>query len=571
MAANLSTIPVILEEEGTSVKELFLDGNNLAKLSDYGFYNSGFHHVKKLSLRNSNIKVMSEKLFFNLTSLESLDLSGNLLFMLHPHQFDFLPALRSLDLSHNTLSYLASTTFTSVSSCLSHLSLAGNILATLPSSIFPLLYTLTTLDMSSNPWTCDCMLAELHSGLALANTIPEQIMCSSPLALLDKSWEQLDTSAFLCSPVVTVQELVASQSGQTANLPCKVRASPGTEVVWLDGDRVIQHLGHPGQGRDPHLHQSYSLTLEEYAPGKYLTTFLSVLSIHNISESSTGFYTCLAWNNVGMEQKTVTLSLEEIMGARSQSSVTLIVGVTSVIIIILFLVVMITILCYCRSIKGAYDVGMDIKTFANERISDDDVAEDKFTNEKGLKTLSRHSTDVTFVSTENIEGGNCEAARTTPVGCSSLPRSLSDQTAQTRLVHTCQQHSQAMSVDNLAAMTSLVSHLPHTCTSLGTVPVHTTEQAYSCASHHQQHHPHVPSYATMPRRYSSHHQPYLSGIGMSSGHFHNTSGTSELNPLPKNLVQPQPRHYALLHSSPSRHSSPTKTQHLVVISEAVEL
>ena len=263
------------------------------------------------------------------------------------------------------------------------------------------------------------------------------------------------------------------------------------------------------------------------------------------------------------------------MGARSQSSVTLIVGVTSVIIIILFLVVMITILCYCSSIKGAYDVSMDTKTFANERISDEDVAEDKVSNEKGLKTLSRHSTDETFVSTENIEGGNdsgnCEAARTTPVGCSSLPRSLSDKTAQPRLVHTCQQHSQAMSVDNLAAMTSLVSHLPHTCTSLGTVLVHTTEQAYICASHHQQHHPYVPSYATMPRRYSSHHQPYLSGIGLTSGHFHNTSGTSGLNPLPKNPVQPLPRQYALLHSSPSRHSSPTKTQHLVVISEAVEL
>ena len=186
-AANLTSVPVMVEERGITVEVLILDGNNLNKLLDNEFTNAGFNDLEKLSLRNCNMKILSEKLFYNLTNLQDLNLSGNLLSQLLPNQFALLPQLRILDLSHNTLSYMPSLTLTRLSSSLSHLYLAGNILTGLPDSTFPLLSTLTTLNMSANPWTCDCLLAGLHARLVQTNSISTQTTCTRPLALLDQS------------------------------------------------------------------------------------------------------------------------------------------------------------------------------------------------------------------------------------------------------------------------------------------------------------------------------------------------------------------------------------------------
>ena len=83
--------------------------------------------------------------------------------------------------------------------------------------------------------------------------------------------------------------------------------------MWVDGDHghVIHHLGHPVQERDPHLYQSYSISITDLMSGNYSTNIRSQVSIHNITKSSGGLYTCLAWNKVGMEQRNVMLKVEK--------------------------------------------------------------------------------------------------------------------------------------------------------------------------------------------------------------------------------------------------------------------
>ena len=154
---------------------------------------------------------MGEKLFYKLPNLQSLDLSNNLISHLHPRQFYYLTKLSYLDLSHNTISNLPGSTITSLSSSLSQLNLAGNILNSLPSSTFSILSSMSILDLSSNPWNCNCMLAEFHHKLSQSNSVPTGTTCSTPLVLLKKKWDELDTSFFLCKPVMSVQELVTSE------------------------------------------------------------------------------------------------------------------------------------------------------------------------------------------------------------------------------------------------------------------------------------------------------------------------------------------------------------------------
>ena len=84
-AANLTSVPVITEESGIIVKVLILDGNNLTKLLNYEFTNAGFNSLVKLSLRNCNMKILPQNLFHNLTNLQDLNLSGNLLSQLLPN------------------------------------------------------------------------------------------------------------------------------------------------------------------------------------------------------------------------------------------------------------------------------------------------------------------------------------------------------------------------------------------------------------------------------------------------------------------------------------------------------
>jgi len=410
MAANMTSIPVMIEEKGEVVNKLSMDGNYLTKLLDYEFYIAGFKNVEILSLKNSNVKKMEEKLFYKLPNLQRLDLSNNLISNLHPRQFYYLPKLRSLDLSHNTLSYLHGSTITSLATSLSHLHLAGNILTSLPSSTFSILSRLSTLDLSSNPWTCNCMLAELHFKLRLANSIPADTMCSAPLALLEKTWDELDTSAFLCKPDMSVQDLVTSEVGFTVTMSCNVTSSPDTEVMWVDGDygQVIHHLGHPVQERDSHLYQMYNVsTTTDHTSGKYSTTTLSQLNINNVSKTSAGLYTCLAWNKVGMEQKNIVLKVEKRnIKSEKQNLMSLMVVVPAGISALAL--VLILCLCVWRSGFRVYVV-KDEKTIqikAGSRKNNTNDSEVKAQMGEKVKgddnvTLSRHSTEITVVKSED--------------------------------------------------------------------------------------------------------------------------------------------------------------------------
>jgi len=520
-AANLTSVPVITEGRGITVQGLILDGNNLSMLLDYEFTNAGFNNLVKLSLRNCNMKILSEKLFYNLTNLQDLNLSGNLLSQLPPNQFALLPQLRILDLSHNTLSYMHSSTLTSLSSSLSHLYLAGNILTSLPDSSFSLLSTLTTLKMSANPWTCDCLLAGLHARLVQTNSIPTKTTCSRPLALLDQSWAELVTSDFGCRPVVSAQELVTSWPGHTASLQCNVTASPGTEVLWLDGARVLHNNAHPGQDRDPHLYQQYGIKLDQHMPGEYSTTYISVLSIKNISMTSAGFYTCLAWNKVGMDQKHISLNLEDTVElVVDDMEATVIIGVAAFVIIIVIIIIF---LCYLRSGKGhlrksgVYFVSSSrskVKVNLKHR-SSKTGSHGRVTQEDGPGTLSRHSTDQPGTLSRNstdqtiilAEGGDGQSdivvhSDSDPGNAGTvapLVRASSDQPAIMGVMTTS--WPQAQCLDYLDRYSSQVSHLPRSRASLGTVP--STDQTYTYFN--PVHHHHGSAYATLPRRYSCGH------------------------------------------------------------------
>ena len=99
-AANLTRIPFIAQSK-KPVQILILDNNNLTRLPSFAFFDASWQDLQKLSLRNCNINLLPENLFYRLKSLKVLNLSGNLLTGFLPRQFSHLLSLTSLDLSHN--------------------------------------------------------------------------------------------------------------------------------------------------------------------------------------------------------------------------------------------------------------------------------------------------------------------------------------------------------------------------------------------------------------------------------------------------------------------------------------
>lgn len=131
-----------------SLQVLDLSENRIEDL-----YSETFRTMKNLRILNlakNNLRSLSNDLFAR-TSLEAIDLSGNLLDVMPSNAISEVgETLRKLDLSNNHIEHLDSTMFAAVTG-LSSLNLVGNKLSILPDNVFTSVGNLLTLDLSVNP------------------------------------------------------------------------------------------------------------------------------------------------------------------------------------------------------------------------------------------------------------------------------------------------------------------------------------------------------------------------------------------------------------------------------------
>lgn len=152
-----------------------------------------------------------------LTGLLSLDLSGNQLASLSPGMFSYLPSLRQLFLNNNSLVAIHSGSFSGMNN-LHVLDLSHNAFRTFRADALQELETLGNIQivLGDNPYACSCEIRYFVAWLneSRARVDVDALRCSSPRGLNNSRLWGLSVQAIGC--VVPVQTEVANLTLQTS-------------------------------------------------------------------------------------------------------------------------------------------------------------------------------------------------------------------------------------------------------------------------------------------------------------------------------------------------------------------
>lgn len=173
-----TTIPNNLS---SNVQVLDLSNNNIPELKKDAFMSVGLVNLHKLIARSCSIELVDKDAFRGLEILIELDLSDNIIHVLHPNTFRDSFRLRKIILNRNLIQRLQNGLFSNMSflqtvefnGCLlSHiepktfynitkfniLELSGNQLVNIDSEVLYSVPSLMNLGIANNPWRCDCKL-----------------------------------------------------------------------------------------------------------------------------------------------------------------------------------------------------------------------------------------------------------------------------------------------------------------------------------------------------------------------------------------------------------------------------
>ena len=189
--------------------------------------------------------------FSGLTSLTTLDLSGQSLTTLTAGIFTGLGALTTLNLSDNSLAALPANIFTGLGA-LTTLNLSDNQLATVPSGIFTPLAKMTSLDFSGNQFSA--LPAGIFSGLTLSLTTlnlsnqfgndatPNNEIDSLPLTLTPSWAGGTATVTVPAGAPAALTVMLTAVGGNSANATITVAtgATSGTAALTASGAKNVE-------------------------------------------------------------------------------------------------------------------------------------------------------------------------------------------------------------------------------------------------------------------------------------------------------------------------------------------
>ncbi len=98
---RLKTLTVMMFDNSTSLKFLFIDGNELGFLLPPHLY--GLRRLRELNLSRNKLTVVTFGAFLNMQKLEILNLSHNRIQAITSQAFEGLSSLREIYLDHNDL------------------------------------------------------------------------------------------------------------------------------------------------------------------------------------------------------------------------------------------------------------------------------------------------------------------------------------------------------------------------------------------------------------------------------------------------------------------------------------
>ena len=280
---DLTKLPTGLVNLQDTVTQLTLDGNNFEDedgdiLDDIG----DLTKLRKLSVQNSKIKVLTYDLFDNLDDLIVLKLARNQIISVDDDTFEWNPLkLEIVDMSHNQIRYIQHFLFYDLTS-LQEISLNNNKIAFVHPHAFQKLTQLRRLDLSENhlhtfnpmwvrplknaglqslnfeknPWSCDCsneaardFLNENYWVKDLIDQYP--IKCKATDSQLDlfdelsqyqnKKLTDTGSKKLPCSPprIVGISKSSTIEAGKSVLLKCIAQGLPQPSISWIAPDQDV--------------------------------------------------------------------------------------------------------------------------------------------------------------------------------------------------------------------------------------------------------------------------------------------------------------------------------------------
>ncbi|XP_013200763.2 uncharacterized protein LOC106143264 [Amyelois transitella] len=360
--ANCSNIQEIPKTLSADIQNLDLSYNALYEISSNAFEDVQLINLKKLYLRECKLETIHRNGFSGLAIMIELDLSKNALRSLHADSFketvkirwiilndnlleklddglfSNLPFLQKVELSNNRLQQIGVKTFVNVPK-LNTLELDGNRLEHLKVDTLNSL-SLSNLEVHDNPWRCDCYLQPFRNWVISKHLYTSPITCKEPAKVQGKTWKDLDSGDFACRPSVVYpsNSTTIRSSDTNITLSCHVTGNPLPEVNWVQNAQIIDGSLRLGDIK-------YIITQSNSDNSKWVN-----LTILEAESTDNGDYLCVAKNQGGVEERSLTLVVTHeppgviVPAGMDSNMLPVLIGVSCTAAILLICLV---ILCYC--------------------------------------------------------------------------------------------------------------------------------------------------------------------------------------------------------------------------------
>uniref|UniRef100_A0A8C4NNU9 Leucine rich repeat neuronal 1 n=1 Tax=Eptatretus burgeri TaxID=7764 RepID=A0A8C4NNU9_EPTBU len=267
---RLKEVPWQALQSVTDLKFLDLNKNPIRTLKEGDFRN--MVHLKELGMSSMPELVAIDRYALeNLPELIKVEATHNpKLAFVHPHALRELPHLETLMLSDNNIAALYRQTVES-----------------LPS--------LREIGLHGNPLHCDCIVQWIIRGQLHARFMePHAMHCAAPPEFMgqcvrDIPMTDIPDGCLPFIPTAIFPEVAKLLDNTSATFDCRALAEPEPVIYWVTpkGKKIVVDM----------VSEKYSVSDE------------GTLQIMDAHHGDSGTYTCVAQNGVGLDTKTVTVTV----------------------------------------------------------------------------------------------------------------------------------------------------------------------------------------------------------------------------------------------------------------------